>query len=122
MADQVSLLASQSAEAATESTALIEESVRAVETGMVIANETATQLQDVVKGARKIIDKVNLIASASKEQAEAVDQINQGVDQINDVVQTNTETSEACAASSQEMTAQAEVLKGMIQQFKVGKF
>ncbi len=122
VADQVSLLASQSAEAATESTALIEESVRAVETGMVIANETATQLQDVVKGARKIIDKVNLIASASKEQAEAVDQINQGVDQINDVVQTNTETSEACAASSQEMTAQAEVLKGMIQQFKVGKF
>ena len=55
VADQVSLLASQSAEAATESTALIEESVRAVEKGMVIANETANQLQEVVKGARTII-------------------------------------------------------------------
>ncbi len=121
VADQVSLLASQSAEAATESTALIEESVRAVEKGMVIANETASQLQDVVKGARTIIDKINLIAEASREQAEAVDQINQGVEQINHVVQTNTGTSEACAASSEEMTAQAETLRGMIQQFRVGK-
>ena len=122
VADQVSLLASQSAEAATESTALIEESVRAVEKGMVIANETANQLQEVVKGARTIIDKINLIAEASREQAEAVEEINQGVDQINHVVQTNTGTSEACAASSEEMTAQAETLRGMIQQFRVGKF
>lgn len=122
VADQVSLLASQSAEAATESTALIEDSVRAVEKGMVIANETASQLQGVVKGAQAIIGKVNLIAEASRAQAEAVDQINQGVEQINHVVQTNTDTSEACAASSEEMTAQAETLRGMIEQFKVGKF
>lgn len=122
VADQVSLLASQSAEAATESTALIEESVSAVEKGMVIANETASQLQEVVKGALTIIDKINLIAEASREQAQAVNQINQGVEQINHVVQTNTGTSEACAASSEEMTAQAETLRGMIQQFKVGKF
>lgn len=122
VADQVSLLAAQSAEAAAESTALIEESVRAVKGGMVTANETAEQLQRAVKGSKAIIGKVNLIAEASREQANAVDQINHGVDQINDVVLTNTETSEACAASSQEMTAQAETLRGMIQKFKVGKF
>ena len=51
-----------------------------------------------------------------------MEEINQGVDQINHVVQTNTGTSEACAASSEEMTAQAETLRGMIQQFRVGKF
>ena len=122
VADQVSLLAAQSAEAATESTTLIEESVRAVKSGMDTANETAEQLQHVVQGARTIIRKVNLIAEASKEQASAVEQINHGVDQINNVVQTNSETSEECAASSQEMTAQAESLRDLIRKFKVGKF
>ncbi len=122
VADQVSLLAAQSAQAAKESTSLIEESVCAVKSGMVIAHDTAEQLENVVKGARDIIDKVNLIAEASKEQATAVDQINSGVDQINHVVQNNSATSQECAAASQEMTAQAENLTGMIREFKVGKF
>lgn len=122
VADQVSLLAAQSAQAAKESTSLIEESVCAVKSGMVIAHDTAEQLENVVKGARDIIDKVNLIAEASKEQATAVDQINSGVDQINHVVQNNSATSQECAAASQEMTAQAENLTGMIRKFKVGKF
>ncbi len=122
VADQVSLLAAQSAEAATESTSLIEESVRAVKSGTVIANETAEQLVNVVNGSKEITNKVNLIAEACKEQANAVIQINNGVDQINSVIQTNTSTSEECANSSQEMTEQAESLRGMIRQFKVGKF
>lgn len=122
VADQVSVLAAQSAQAAKESTALIEESVSAVKSGMVTAHDTAGQLENVVKGAREIIDKVNLIAKASKEQAGAVDQINSGVDQINHVVQNNSATSQECAAASQEMTAQAENLTGMIRKFKVGKF
>ncbi len=122
VADQVSLLAAQSAQAAKESTALIEESVCAVKSGMVTAHDTADQLENVVKGARDIISKVNLIAEASKEQAGAVDQINSGVDQINHVVQNNSATSQECAAASQEMTAQAESLTGMIREFKVGKF
>ncbi|MEY8390963.1 methyl-accepting chemotaxis protein [Lachnospiraceae bacterium] len=122
VADQVSLLAAQSAQAAKESTSLIGDSVCAVKSGMVIAHDTAEQLENVVKGARAIIGKVNLIAEASKEQAGAVDQINSGVDQINHVVQNNSATSQECAAASQEMTAQAENLTGMIREFKVGKF
>lgn len=122
VADQVSLLAAQSAQAAKESTALIEESVHAVQGGMVIANETAEQLEHVVSGAKSIIQKVDMIAHASEQQAGAVTQINSGVDQINHVVQNNSAMSEECAASSQEMTAQAETLKEMIRQFRVGKF
>lgn len=122
VADQVSLLAAQSAEAAKESTALIEESVRAVQGGMVIANETADQLENVVKGAKSIIEKVNMIAEASEQQAGAVTEISSGVDQINGVVQNNSATSQECAAASEEMTAQAETLNGLIRQLKVGKF
>lgn len=122
VADQVSLLAAQSAQAAKESTTLIEDSVRAVQGGMLIANETAEQLESVVAGAKSIIQKVDMIAHASEQQAGAVTEINSGVDQINNVVQNNSAMSEECAASSQEMTAQAETLEGMIRKFRVGKF
>lgn len=122
VADQVSLLAAQSAEAAKESALLIESSVRAVEKGMVIAGETAKQLEDVVGGANRITQKVNDVAAALDEQSVEIVQVNEGVGKINDVVQTNAATSEECAAASQEMTSQAEILEELIRQFKVGKF
>lgn len=122
VADQVSTLAAQSAEAAKESTSLIEDSVHAVEKGMVIADEMASQLENVVAGSRQIIFKVNGIAEASEAQAQEMLQLSEGVDRINGVVQTNSATSEECAAASEEMTAQAETLKDLIRHFKVGKF
>ncbi len=122
VADQVSVLASQSADAAKESTALIETSVKSVEKGMVIADETAEQLVNVVSGAQVVSEEVNRVAAALEEQADSMNQINEGVGQINDVVQTNSATSEECAAASQEMSGQAETLKDLIRQFKVQEY
>lgn len=122
VADQVSVLAAQSAEAAKESANLIESSVRAVEKGMLIADETAKQLESVVAGSQEITGEVNQVAEALGAQQEAFLQINQGVDNINDVVQTNSATSQECAAASQEMNSQAGTLEGLIRKFKVGKF
>lgn len=122
VADQVSLLAAQSSEAAKESTVLIESSVKAVENGMVIAGETAKQLEHVVNGSKVITGQVNAVADALGAQEEAFKQINAGVDHINEVVQTNAATSEECAAASQEMSSQAGSLEGLIRRFKVAKF
>ena len=119
VADQVSILAAQSAEAAKESTVLIDASVRAVEKGMVIANDTAKQLEEVKENALLVAGEVDAIATALEAQHEAFSQINAGVDQINDVVQTNSATSEECAAASQEMNSQATSLEDVISQFKV---
>ncbi len=119
VANQVSALASQSAQAAKESTILIEASVHAVEKGMVIAEETARRLQGVVGGAADISTKVEAIAKASEEQADSISQITRGVENINDVVQTNSATSEECAATSENMTDQAEILEGLVKQFNV---
>ena len=122
VADQVSVLAAQSSEAAKESTVLIESSVKAVEKGMVIADETAKQLENVVAGSKVITEEVNRVATALEAQEEAFTQINSGVDHINDVVQTNSATSEECAAASQEMSSQAGTLESLIRRFKVAKF
>lgn len=119
VADQVSVLATQSADAAKESTILIETSVRAVEKGMVVADETAKQLEEIVTASKVVAEEVSKVAVALEEQTEAIFQINQGVEQINDVVQTNSATSEECAAASQEMSGQASSLEGLISRFAV---
>ncbi|MBQ9989641.1 MAG: methyl-accepting chemotaxis protein [Lachnospiraceae bacterium] len=119
VADQVSVLAAQSAEAAKESNVLIESSVEAVAKGMVIAKDTAQQLENVADSARNVTAEVSRVADALAAQTEAFEQINSGVEHINDVVQTNSATSEECAAASEEMSSQASMLAELVAQFKV---
>ncbi len=121
VANQVNVLADQSAQAAKESATLIETSVKAVEKGMVIAGQTASQLQEVAENSQIITKEVTNIADTLETQATEIQQINDGIEQINDVVQTNSATSEECAASSQEMSSEAENLREMIQKFKIAE-
>ena len=60
VANQVNMLADQSAQAAKESATLIETSVKAVENGMVIAERTATQLEEVAESLRGMISKFKI--------------------------------------------------------------
>lgn len=121
VANQVNVLADQSAQAAKESATLIETSVKAVEKGMVIAGQTASQLQEVAENSQIITKEVTNIAETLETQTTEIQQINDGIEQINDVVQTNSATSEECAAASQEMSSEAENLREMIQKFKVAE-
>ena len=122
VANQVNVLADQSAQAAKESSALIESSVRAVEKGMVIAGQTATQLEAVADNSKTITEEVTNIAETLETQTSEIQQINEGIEQINDVVQTNSATAEQCAASSEEMSSEAENLLEMIRKFKIAEF
>lgn len=122
VADQVSALAAQSAEAAKESASLIDTSVAAVEKGMVIANDTASQLGVVVDNSRHIVDEVNNIADVLNTQTETIKQVDDGIEDINDVVQTNSATSQECAAASQDMSTQADTLRGIIATLKIAHF
>lgn len=121
VANQVNVLADQSAQAAKESATLIETSVKAVEKGMVIAGQTAAQLEEVAENSKLITIEVTNIAETLETQTTEIKQINEGIEQINDVVQTNSATSEECAAASQEMSSEAESLREMIRKFKVAE-
>ena len=122
VANQVNVLADQSAQAAKESAALIESSVRAVEKGMVVAKETAAQLEEVADTSKIITREVTGIAETLETQTAEIKQINLGIEQINDVVQTNSATSQECAAASEQMSDEADGLREMIRKFKVAKF
>ena len=121
VANQVNVLADQSAQAAKESATLIETSVKAVEKGMVIAGQTAAQLEEVAENSKLITTEVTNIAETLETQTTEIKQINEGIEQINDVVQTNSATSEECAAASQEMSSEAESLREMIRKFKAAE-
>ncbi|MEG2851970.1 MAG: methyl-accepting chemotaxis protein, partial [Hydrogenoanaerobacterium sp.] len=120
-ADEVRNLASKSAEAAKGTTALIEGSVKAVEKGTHLVDDTAKSLMSVVEGTSGVAVIVDKIAIASGEQANSIAQVTQGVDQISSVVQTNSATAEESAAASEELSGQASMLKNLVSGFKLKK-
>lgn len=119
VAEEVRNLAARSANAAKETTAMIEGSIRKVEDGTKIANQTAEALNNIVEGIGKVTQLVSQIAIASNEQALGVDQVNQGLIQISDVVQTTSATSEETAAASEELSSQADMLRNQVAKFKL---
>ena len=119
VAEEVRNLAARSANAAKETTDLIEGSIRNTEAGTKIADETAEALINIVSGVEKAAQLVGEIASASNEQASAIAQVNNGIEQMSQVVQTNSATSEETAAAAEELSSQAEMLKDMVGQFRL---
>ncbi len=119
VAEEVRNLAARSANAAKETTGLIEGSIKKVETGTEIANATAKALNEIVDGVAKSANFVGEIASASNEQAAAIAQINKGVEQVSQVVQTNSATAEESAAASEELSSQSQILKEMVGKFRL---
>ncbi len=119
VAEEVRNLAARSANAASETTGLIEGSIRKVNAGTTIANGTAKALEQIVKEVTKATALVGAIAEASNEQANNITQINLGVEQVSQVVQSNSATAEQSAAASEELSSQADLLKEMISQFQL---
>ncbi|HWR07860.1 methyl-accepting chemotaxis protein [Sporomusa sp.] len=119
VAEEVRNLAARSANAAKETTAMIEGSIKKVDVGTKIANETAAALNGIVGGVSKAAELVGDIAAASNEQATALAQVNQAIGQVSQVVQTNSATAEESAAASEELSGQADVMREHVRKFKL---
>lgn len=122
VAEEVRNLAARSANAAKETADMIEGSIKKVDDGTKIANQTAEALNMIVQDVAKVADLVDDIAIASNEQASGIAQINQGIMQVSQVTQTNSATSEESAAASEELSSQAEALKSQVSKFKLKSF
>ena len=119
VADEVRNLASKSAEAASNTTALIEGTILAVENGTNIVDRTAAAISETVDSTKSAVTYVDKISTAAVSQAEAVTQVTMGMDQISSVVQTNSATAQQSAAASEELSSQSQLLKSLVAHFKL---
>lgn len=119
VADEVRNLANESASAAKDTALLIQNSIREVEKGTKIADETAQSLLRVVKNTQAVSETVENISNATTKQSDHIRRIHGMVEQISNVVQTNSATAEESAAASEELSSQARTMKALSEKFKL---
>ncbi len=118
VADEVRNLAGKSAEAAKNTTSLIENTVAAINKGNSLVTEVADKMSNAMEASNVVVDLNMKISEASKQSADSVTQVTVGIEQISSVVQTNSATAEESAAASEELSGQANMLKEMVSDFK----
>ncbi|MCK5564907.1 MAG: chemotaxis protein, partial [Planctomycetes bacterium] len=116
VAEEVRNLAMRSAEAAKNTSELIEDSVKNSKNGVDIAEEVGKTLGTIVEGIAKTSDLVGEIAAASKEQSQGIDQVNTAIAQMDKVTQANAANAEESASASEELSGQAEQMNSIVGQ------
>jgi ABC-type transporter Mla subunit MlaD len=111
VANEVRNLAMRAAEAAKNTSVLIEGTVKKVKEGSELVERTGGAFSEVSKSAAKVAGLVAEIAAASSEQAQGIDQINKAVTEMDKVTQQTAANAEESASASEEMNAQAEQMK-----------
>jgi methyl-accepting chemotaxis protein len=121
VAGEVRNLADKCQKAAQESEDYIKEAVSKVGDGMATAAQSAGALKEIISAIEKVAAIITDIATASNEQAKSMEQVTSGINQITEVVQSNSATSEEAAAASQQLSSQSDIMKGLVEVFKMKK-
>jgi methyl-accepting chemotaxis protein len=120
VAAEVRNLAGRSASAAKEIKGLIQDSVRKVEGGSELVNQSGQSLEAIVASVKRVTDLVAEMASASREQSSGIDQVNRAVAQMDQVTQANSAQTEELSGTAEAMSNQAEQLRKLVGQFRIG--
>lgn len=130
VADEVRNLAKRSADAAKETSTIIEDSIRKSESGVKINEEVVkklididskskqvdTGLKEILQKVSKVDDAMSQISSASKEQTQGISQVNTTLTQMDKATQSNAASAEETASAAEELNAQALELKQTVTQ------
>ena len=117
VANEIRKLATKSAEAVNQTTALIESSQKAVANGMEIADNTAKSLMIVVEGSEEVLSSMDKISNASQNQKVVLEQLTQNIDLISNVVQSNASSAQNSAMTSVELSSQSKRLHDLVNAF-----
>ncbi len=121
VASEVRNLAQRSATAAKEIKSLIEDSVKKVEAGTELVNQSGSTLGEIVTSVKRVTDLITEIAAAGKEQSTGIEQVNKAVTQMDSVTQKNASQTEEMSATAQTLTDQAGQLRDLVARFKLSE-
>jgi methyl-accepting chemotaxis protein len=121
VAEEVRSLAMRSAEAAKNTTQVIERSLKKAEEGVVINKEASVAFEAIGKQVKKVVEVIAEIAESSQQQAESVARINKGVDTVSRETQQSAAATEETASAAEELAAQAENMRTLTSQFRLGQ-
>lgn len=119
VADQIRNLAEQSAQSAVDSKALIEAAVHEVDEGDRNATRVSESLNEVVVGVHTVAENAKKMKAISINQAESMDQADLATAKIAEIVQNNSAAAQETSATSEELTAQATALSGLVSKFRL---
>ncbi|WP_324781120.1 methyl-accepting chemotaxis protein [Thiobacillus sedimenti] len=119
VASEVRSLAQRSASAAKEIKTLIEDSVGKVDAGSTLADQAGVAMNEIVTSVKRVAAIMAEIASASHEQSDGIEQVNQAVGQMDEITQQNAALVEEAAAASETMQMQARKLAELVDVFRL---
>ncbi len=119
VAAEVRNLAQRSASAAKEIKTLIGDSVDKVDAGGKLVDEAGATMNEIVTSVKHVADIMNEIASASLEQSDGIEQVNQAITQMDEATQQNAALVEEAAAAAQSLQEQAAKLAQVVSVFKL---
>ena len=114
VADEVRNLAIRAADAAKNTSVLIESTTKRVQDGSGLMKQTRNEFREVTISTEKIGELVAEIAAASKEQAAGLKHINTAMSEMDKVVQGNAANAEESASASAEINSRAQQMKNIV--------
>ncbi|HYQ15206.1 MAG TPA: methyl-accepting chemotaxis protein, partial [Polyangiaceae bacterium] len=121
VAEEVRSLAMRSAEAAKNTTQVIERSLKKAEEGVNINKEASVAFEAIGKQVKKVVEVISEIAESSQQQHDSVARINKGVDTVSRETQQSAAATEETASAAEELAAQAENMRTLTSQFRLGQ-
>jgi methyl-accepting chemotaxis protein len=114
VADEVKSLANRSGESAKETSKVVRESIKRIESGLAIANKLSEIFKEIVSNTSKVTTMAREVETASKQQDQGISEVNKALVQFDAVIQTNAASAEETASSAEELMSQVDSLNGVV--------
>ena len=116
VAEEVRNLAGRSAQAAKDTTAIIEANIQLSGNGVAVAGKVQDSLNEITLQSKKVSELMGEIAAASQEQVQGIEQVNISMSQVESVTQQNAANAEESASAAEALNAQAESMKQIVRE------